>query len=99
MRRLWEEALRTGVPPLRPLWLVEPSLARSPRADDQWLLGDDLLVAPVVARGATRRPVALPRGCWQREGAGPRLRGGRTITADAPLTQLPWFVRCGTRPL
>ncbi|HEV2813331.1 MAG TPA: TIM-barrel domain-containing protein, partial [Solirubrobacteraceae bacterium] len=48
IRRLWEEGLRTGVPPMRPLWLVEPSLATSPRADDQWLVGDDVLVAPVV---------------------------------------------------
>ncbi|HEX2087531.1 MAG TPA: TIM-barrel domain-containing protein [Solirubrobacteraceae bacterium] len=99
VRALWEEALRTGVPPMRPLWLVEPRLARSPRADDQWLLGDDVLVAPVMRRGATRRSVALPRGCWQREGTGGRLRGGRTISVDAPLSRLPWFVRCGTRPL
>ena len=99
IRRLWEEGLRTGVPPMRPLWLVEPSLARSARADDQWLLGEDVLVSPVVRRGATKRKVALPRGCWQREGAGDRLRGGRTIAADAPLERLPWFVRCDTRPL
>ncbi|HEV2812433.1 MAG TPA: hypothetical protein VGW10_04195, partial [Solirubrobacteraceae bacterium] len=99
IRRLWEEGLRTGVPPMRPLWLVEPSLATSPRADDQWLVGDDVLVAPVVRERATRRRVALPRGCWQREGTGPRLRGGRTVTAAAPLARLPWYVRCGTRPL
>jgi alpha-glucosidase (family GH31 glycosyl hydrolase) len=99
VRRLWEEGLRTGVPPMRPLWLVEPSLAGSPRADDEWLLGDDLLVAPVVKRGATKRRVALPRGCWQREGGGKRLGGGRTISADAPLARLPWFVRCGMHPL
>ncbi|HEX8121396.1 MAG TPA: hypothetical protein VF549_09050 [Solirubrobacteraceae bacterium] len=84
---------------MRPLWLVEPSLARSPRADDEWLLGDDLLVAPVVTRGATKRRVVLPRGCWQREGDGKRLAGGRTVSADAPLARLPWFVRCGMHPL
>ena len=99
IRRLWEEALRTGVPPMRPLWLVAPSQARSPRADDQWLLGEDLLVAPVMRRGAVKRKVWLPRGCWQREGAGDRMRGGRNVSADAPLERLPWFVRCGTHPL
>ena len=99
VRRLWEEGLRTGVPPMRPLWLVAPSVASSPRADDEWLLGDDLLVAPVVRAGAKSRRVFLPRGCWQREGTGARLRGGRTIRVAAPLAQLPWFVRCGQRPL
>ncbi|HEX8205796.1 MAG TPA: TIM-barrel domain-containing protein [Solirubrobacteraceae bacterium] len=99
IRRLWEEGLASGVPPMRPLWLVEPSLASSARADDEWLLGEDVLVAPVVRKGAASRKVALPRGCWQREGTGDRLRGGRTVSVDAPLASLPWFVRCDTRPL
>ena len=99
VRRLWDEALQSGVPPMRPLWLADPSLAGSPRADDQWLLGDDVLVAPVVRRGATKRKVALPPGCWRREGAGEELRGGRTVSVDAPIERLPWFVRCETRPL
>ena len=38
--------------------------------DQAWLLGDDVLVAPVVTQGARARSVYLPAGCWQREGAG-----------------------------
>jgi alpha-glucosidase (family GH31 glycosyl hydrolase) len=99
VRRLWKRFLETGVPMTRPLWLVEPSAARSPRADDQWLLGDNLLVAPVLEEGATSRPVLFPSGCWRLQGEGPKINGGREIEVQAPLDQLPWFARCGTIPL
>lgn len=97
--RLWRRFLRTGVPVTRPLWLADPGAGRGPRGDDQWLLGPDLLVAPVITEGATSRPVRLPPGCWRREGGGTQLRGDRTITVKAPLLALPWFTRCGSRPL
>lgn len=97
--RLWRSFTRTGVPMTRPLWLVDPAGARGPRGDDEWLLGDDLLVAPVLRGAARSRPVRLPPGCWRLHGAGARLRGGRTVTVAAPLAELPWFARCGTRPL
>ncbi len=99
LRRAWRAALVSGVPPTRPLWLALPSAAGSPRANDEWLVGEDLLAAPVLVEGAARRPVLLPPGCWRREGRGPRLAGGRTVTAPAPLDALPWFARCGTHPL
>lgn len=95
LRRLWRAFVRTGVPMTRPLWLVDPRGARGPRGDDEWLLGDDLLVAPVVAEGARTRPVRLPPGCWRHHGTGPRLAGARTVTVAAPLDELPWFARCG----
>jgi alpha-glucosidase (family GH31 glycosyl hydrolase) len=99
VRRLWKKFLETGVPMTRPLWLAEPSAARSPRSDDQWLLGDNLLVAPVLEEGATSRPVLFPSGCWRLHGEGPKIDGGREIEVQAPLDQLPWFARCGTIPL
>ena len=95
LRRLWRSFVRTGVPMTRPLWLADPQGARGPRGDDEWLLGDDLLVAPVVTEGARARPVRLPPGCWRHHGTGPRLAGARTVTLAAPLDDLPWFTRCG----
>ena len=63
------------------------------------MLGDDVLVAPVVVQGATTRAVRLPPGCWRRAGAGARLRGPRVVTRRRRRsTTLPWFARCGTRP-
>ena len=95
IRRLWREARRTGIPPLRPLWLDDPSAAR---VDQQFLLGEDVLVAPVVVEGATSRAVRFPRGCWQRPDGSGRTNGPATRTVAAPLGELPYFFRCGTRP-
>ena len=50
-------------------------------------------------RARRSRAVRLPAGCWRRHGTGPRLAGGRTVTVAAPLADLPWFARCGTRPI
>lgn len=97
--RLWAQARRTGIPPTRPLWLAAPNDAKAAEQDQEWLLGDDLLVAPIVVEGATARDVYLPAGCWRREGRGPRLTGARSVTVQAALDRLPWFGRCGTRPL
>jgi alpha-glucosidase (family GH31 glycosyl hydrolase) len=99
IKRLWRVFLRTGVPMTRPLWLVDPGTARTARADDQWLLGPDLLVAPVMEQGAVSRPVWFPEGCWRLHGEGAAIRGGRESAVEAPLDSLPWFTRCGTSPL
>jgi sulfoquinovosidase len=99
IRRLWRRFDATGVPMTRPLWLTDPAGARGPRGDDEWLLGPDVLVAPVLHPGARARPVRLPPGCWRRRGTGPKRLGGRTVDVPAPITALPWFSRCGTRPM
>ncbi len=98
-KRLWRSFLETGVPMTRPMWLADPASKATARADDQWLLGPNLLVAPVMEQGATARPVRLPAGCWKQAGKGRKLKGGRTIRVEAPLDTLPWFTRCGTSPL
>ncbi|MFT3769581.1 MAG: glycoside hydrolase family 31 protein [Minicystis sp.] len=90
----WDEAVVTGMPVVRPLWLVDPASAETPHNDDEWLLGDDLLAAPVIEEGATQREVWLPTGCWQQKGTGEEITGPKTITVAAPLLELPWFRRC-----
>ena len=60
IRRLWRRSVATGMPMTRPLWLVDPRLAASPRADDEWMLGRDLVVAPVLRPGQRRRAVCCP---------------------------------------
>jgi alpha-D-xyloside xylohydrolase len=56
----WDEALATGMPVVRPLWLVDPASARTPHNDDEWLLGPNLLAAPVLAEGARSCPPLAP---------------------------------------
>jgi len=98
IRRVWAEAVRTGLPITRPLWLAHPELPDAARQDQAWLLGDDVLVAPVVTRGATSREVWFPPGCWRAPDTGERFTGPATRTVSAPLSRLPYFFRCGTRP-
>jgi alpha-glucosidase (family GH31 glycosyl hydrolase) len=98
IRRLWEEGRRTGVPPTRPLWLQFPGDRRAAAQDQQWMLGPDVLVAPVVTQGATTRPVYFPAGCWRSPETGVQVMGPRTQSVDAPLGRLPYFFRCGTAP-
>lgn len=101
IRRLWQRAHRTGAPVTRPLWWQYPDDPRAARQSQEWLLGPDVLVAPVVDRGARSRAVYLPAGCWVGRGAasGRRYDGRRSVTVTAGLGELPWFTRCGTDPL
>jgi sulfoquinovosidase len=92
--RLWREADRTGIPPTLPLWLVYPRDHRAARQQQEWLLGRNLLVAPVVTQGARGRSVYLPTGCWRSAQSGRRLHGPVATWIRAPLAVLPYFARC-----
>jgi alpha-glucosidase (family GH31 glycosyl hydrolase) len=93
--RLAETAARTGEPILRPLAYNFPSDAYA-TVVDQFMLGADLLVAPVIERGAVRRSVVLPGGRWRGDD-GVEYDGPVDIVVDAPLARLPWFERVATR--
>jgi alpha-D-xyloside xylohydrolase len=85
----------TGRPIQRPFGVVYPELGQHPA--DQYLLGDDLLVAPVETAGVRRRSLVRPPGAWQGWFDGAPLPGaaGESVQVDAPLDALPLFVREG----
>jgi alpha-glucosidase len=90
-----EEASRTGIPAMRPLFLEYPDDPRTWDRDDEFLFGRDLLVAPVLRDGAERRRAYLPKGAWWEPGRGLRHEGGRDVTVPVTLDTLPVFVREG----
>jgi alpha-glucosidase (family GH31 glycosyl hydrolase) len=92
--RLWRQADRTGIPPTRPLWLAYPRDRRAARQDQEWLLGQNLLVAPVVDPGADGRSVYFPAGCWHSSQSGRVVHGPGAAWIKAPLAVLPYFTRC-----
>ncbi len=100
IRRLWRRGRRTGMPVTRPMWLAAPGAPGARREAQQWLLGPNVLVAPVVEEGAGARTVSIPGGCWQQQGVpdAPRIRGPRRAVVAAPIGVLPYFFRCGSRP-
>ena len=92
---LHEEAHRTGVPVLRTLVLQEPADPAGFRIDDQFFVGDDILVAPLF--DDDNRKLYLPKGLWYDFFAEHRpVIGGHTIAAKSvPLHRLPAYVRAG----
>jgi alpha-glucosidase (family GH31 glycosyl hydrolase) len=95
---LWREADRTGIPPTRPLWLEFPDDRRAAAQEQEWTLGGDVLVAPVVTGGTRSRPVYFPPGCWRDPQTGLTEHGPRSVRVSAPMARLPYFFRCGTHP-
>jgi alpha-glucosidase len=90
-----EEAHRTGVPLIRPLLLNYQDDPNTYNIDDQFMIGEDLLVAPIMKPDVTRRLVYLPRGSWYDYWTNKRYSGRTMITVDAPLETVPLFVRAG----
>ena len=90
------EAHRTGVPILRHLVLEYPGDPRSATAEYEYLLGESLLVAPVIEQGAVTRKLYLPAGDWVNYWTGEHLTGGADVTVPAPLDQIPILVRSGS---
>jgi alpha-D-xyloside xylohydrolase len=83
-----------GLPLARPLVYDHPSDRTTWHIDDEYLLGPDLLVAPMFEpRG--RRDIYLPAGGWYDFWTDQRFDGARWITYDAELETLPLFVRAG----
>jgi alpha-D-xyloside xylohydrolase len=89
-------AEETGLPPMRPLFLEFPRDPACWEVADQFMLGEDLLVAPVVELGARERDVYLPAGAdWEDAWTGEAHDGGRTLRAPAPLPRAPVYLRQG----
>ncbi|MEV0646746.1 TIM-barrel domain-containing protein [Phytomonospora sp. NPDC050363] len=89
-------AHRTGAPPMRPLFFDFPGDERAWTVADQFMLGPDLLVAPVTEAGARERAVYLPSGTrWLDVRAGAVHEGGAEVDAKAPLRHIPVFAREG----
>jgi alpha-glucosidase len=94
------QAQATGLPLVRHLVIAFPDDPRAWAEQQQYMLGDDLLVAPVVQAGARQRVVYLPRGDWTHWWTGRVYSGPTEVTVPAPQDQIPVFVRGGaTSPL
>ena len=85
------KAGRDGEPILRPIEYNFPN-AGCAKVIDEFMMGEDLLVAPVLEKGATARKVVLPPGKWRADD-GTAYEGPAEITVDAPLSRLPHFRR------
>ncbi|WP_277212161.1 glycoside hydrolase family 31 protein [Isoptericola croceus] len=96
VRDVMRAAHTDGQPAMRGLFHEFPDDPRAWDVDDQFLLGPDVLVAPVLSAGAREREVYLPAGArWTDAATGRVHDGGTVVRADAPLDVVPVFLRDG----
>ncbi len=89
----FEECSRTGAPILRPLLFEHPGDPATYAADDEFLVGDALLVAPITRPGIEHRHVYLPAGTWVQWWTGERIDGPAHVLAHAPLGRPALYAR------
>ncbi|MCI2032334.1 MAG: glycoside hydrolase family 31 protein [Lactobacillus sp.] len=88
------EAHQDGAPVMRPLFYEYPDDSQSWNIKDEYLLGSELLVCPVVEAKATSRKVYLPAGSnWQSLADGKEYEGGKEYQISSPLDTLPVFTQ------
>lgn len=104
MPYLWqcfEIASQKHVPIIRPTFFNFPDDLNCFKDSDDFMLGNDLLVAPVVEKGATQRQIYMPKlkagEYWFDFYNRQKFIPGQTHCVDAPLSHLPLFVRSGGR--
>jgi len=80
---------KTGEPIVKPMEFAFPGNGYE-TIKDQFVLGNDIIVAPVVEKGVRSRKVVLPKGTWQSED-GVKYKGEKTIEISVPIERLPYF--------
>ena len=88
------QASKTGEPIVKPMALAFPNDGYE-TIKDQFVLGDGIIVAPVVTKGSLKRKVVLPKGKWQDE-KGKIYKGNKTVEIEVPLDRLPFFIKVDT---
>jgi len=85
-----------GTPIVRPIFMAEPENPNIRDIDDSFMVGDNMLVAPILKPGSLRRTVYLPDGDWYELNTNQRYHGGNVVSVEAPLERIPIFVKSGT---
>ncbi len=89
------EAHETGVPIMRALMMHYADDPQAIGRGDEYLWGRDILVAPVVEKGATSRSLYLPSGTWHDFWTGEKQQGGRELSRAVDIETMPLYVRAG----
>jgi len=89
------EAYSTGAPIMRPLVMEFPADTAVANMTDEWLVGKGLLAAPILNEGG-KRNIYLPNDTWYDYYTGEVIKGGKTISVEKALDEIPVYVRAGT---
>lgn len=84
-----------GIPPFRALVMDYPQDANTHKVDDEYMMGDSVLVAPVIS-GESCRTVYLPEGNWFCFWTNKKYSGSKEYTVDVPLENIPLYIKEGS---
>ncbi|EFN72552.1 Uncharacterized family 31 glucosidase KIAA1161 [Camponotus floridanus] len=89
-----QQAITKGTPVNPPIWWIDPTDEEAYKINDEYLLGETILAAPVTQEGFTRRDIYLPIGTWFDPNKGTIINGPTWLRDyDAPLDILPYFIK------
>ena len=92
---MFYEYVKYGKPMVKPLYYVDQEDAHTHYRTDEFIMGNDLLVCPILEANATGRRMYIPRGLWYNFWTGEAVQGGQEVWVDADLSTIPVFVRAG----
>ncbi|CAG9808813.1 unnamed protein product [Chironomus riparius] len=88
------DAMNEGLPLVRPLWMLDPSDAACMSVVDEFSVGEQIIVAPIIEKGVTTREVYLPEGVWKDGIDGSLRKGSRWIHNYRVMeNQIAYFVK------
>ncbi|KAF2905134.1 hypothetical protein ILUMI_01042 [Ignelater luminosus] len=100
IKQQMRNSIERGHPVNPPIWWVSPNDTYAQKEDTEFLLGEDVLVAPVIEKGADCRTVYLPKGRWIDGNNGTVYEGPYLIeNYRAPIEILPYFIKEGSEAL
>lgn len=94
---LFVEANRTGLPVMRPLFMEYSTDKNTFNLSDQFMLGDNVIIAPILVPNSKYRVVYLPEGEWYDYWTDNLLEGNKHVLVEAPLDTLPIFIKAGSQ--
>lgn len=90
-----KKSVETGVPMMRALWLEFPEDKKAGSIFDQYMFGDDFMVAPIVEESTTEREVYVPKGNWKNIFTGELFHGGQSVRMHAAVDEIIVLQRHG----
>ena len=92
LKEFGKVASETAMPLMRAMVLCDEDDLYCQACDNQYMLGDAFLVAPILTHSSESRSIYLPKGSWTDLYTGKVYKGGTTIIYDAPLSKIPVLI-------
>ena len=93
---LFYQGEKTGLPVMRPLVLEFPYDPQVRNLNSEFMVGSQILVAPILEQGAVKRMIYLPEGTWYDYWTGEKVEGKQYILRDAPIDVCPMYIKAGS---